>query len=674
MKFPYSWIKEYVSSTLSPQDLGERLTMAGLEVKDIAVRGSDYVFEAEITSNRPDWLSVRGVAREVAALTGRNFKEPVVVWEPEARLRRFPVRVEDPDACPLYTAHVIRSVRVGESPGWLRERLEMLGCRSVNAIVDVTNYVLFEYGTPLHAFDLGRLSGMGVLVRRATPSETLVTIDGVRRQLNGDMLVIADSGRPIALAGIMGGKDTEVSESTTDILLEGAVFAPALTRKTRQALGIMTESAYRFERGVDPSSVPEAARAAVRMITQLCGGRVDGLARVGARRMRPVCVHVDNNALARILGTRIPLKDTRRILSSLGFSVRGTQERLKVCVPSYRRDVSCAEDLIEEVGRIYGYDRIPATMPQVRARIPAVVSDAAAAVRSRAAALGLTEVITYSMVSGAKVTGYPVALQPREPVALRNPVSAGESLLRQSLVPSLVDRVAYNLNQGCDSVSLFEIAHVFGRDHRGVRETEQLGIVLCGVRHMLLAGGAVRDRITIAHVKGIVESLAASCGVRELSFALCNDGCSYSATTGQEIIGTIGSVPVSALESAKIKNRDVFYAAIDLEVFLRHAAATALYVPLPKYPGMIRDISCSLPETQDIRAVLAAVARSAGPYLKNVRITDYYVGKQIAAGRRGLTISCLYRSDERTLTDADIEPVHARAVALLVDEFGASIR
>jgi phenylalanyl-tRNA synthetase beta chain len=681
MKFSYNWLKDFVDCALSPQDLGERLTMSGLEVKDISVQGEDYVFEAEITSNRPDWLSVRGIAREVAALTGKNFKERAARRHPcvdsiplRSGARSCAVHVADTKDCPLYTGRVIKGVTMRPSPDWLRSRLEMLGCRSSNAIVDVTNYIMFEYGTPLHAFDLSSLSGAAVAVRRAAPRETIVTLDGTRRQLNAEMLVIADAKSPIALAGIMGGKDTEVSDATHAILLEAAVFNPVITRKTRQALGLMSESAYRFERGVDPGIVPAAAQAAAMMIMEICGGTCEASFKAGSAAPRPVRVRLDPHSVAAMLGTAVPARDIKRILTSLGFSVAARGDRMTVTVPSFRGDVAIPADLIEEISRIYGYDRIPATVPIVRAPVEYSDGNVVAATRRIVAALGLTEVITYSTVSRHKAQDYPRQLRAGEELELVNPAIGDETLLRQTLIPSLVDRVAHNLNQGQEYVSLFEVARVYARAKNAPRETLKLGICLCGMRQLFLANGTVKDKATVSHVKGIIETLAQRCGVAGIAFAPGPDGCSFVVSIGGVDLGTMGKVPDAASDAAKIKNRDVFYAEIDMEIFALHAVRARRYSPLPKFPGIIRDISCALKQGQDIQAVLVAVQETAGQYLKRARVTDYYAGKQIAPGYRGITLSCAYRRDDRTLTEEDIEPLHAKVCAVLASKFNAIMR
>lgn len=679
MKFTYNWLKDFVDCALSPQDLGERLTMAGLEVKDVAAQEGDYIFEAEITSNRPDWLSVRGIAREVAALTGKRMHEPSRAQKrgasrPCQAVQPWAVRVSDAKDCPFYTATVLTGVSGRQSPDWLRRRLELIGCRSVNAIVDVTNYIMFEYGTPLHAFDLALLSGTGVSVRRAASHETIVTIDGTRHQLTGDMLVIADAKRPVALAGIMGGKDTEVSDRTSAILLEAAVFNPVVTRRTRQSLGLTSESAYRFERGVDAGIVLTAAQDAARMIIEVCGGNASAVAKAGAPGRKRVMVTLDPLAVSKTLGVKVSAQETKKILTSLGFSVSARREKLGVAVPSFRGDVAIPADLIEEVARIHGYERVPASVPVVRAPVTSADQGIVPAIRRYAAALGLVEVITYSTVSGRKPEDYPRSLREGENLELVNPLAGGETTLRQTLIPSLVDRVAYNLNQGQERVFLFEISSVFSQVRGEPKETLKLGIVLCGIRHLFLSESTVKDKVGLAHVKGIVESLGERCGIDGLSCVPEEGGCAYEIRAGKESVGVMGMVTQSAREAAKIKNRDVFYAEVDVALFSRASRRKRTYKPLPKFPSITRDISCAMTQGQSIEAVLATVRETAGAYLKSVRVTDYYTGKQIAAGHLGVTLSCVYRADDRTLTEEDIEPVHASVCAVLVSRFAVAMR
>ena len=400
MKVTYNWLKDFLNIEIAPGALAEKLTMAGLEVVSLEQIQGDFVFEIEITSNRPDWLSVLGVAREVAAITNsklKNNKKNLPKWQKDSPLK---IKIEDKKDCPLYTARIIKNVKVGPSPEWLRKRLELIGCRSVNNIVDITNYILFELGQPLHAFDLDKLSQNEIKVRRAKAEEKIVTIDGVARVLSQEVLVIADAHKLIAIAGIMGGKETEVTPKTRNILLESAVFNPMLVRRAKQKLGLQSESAYRFERGVDLEAVNSAALAAGELILKLASGEPSDSVSLGSsKRIHPV-INLDVIYLNKLLGTAIPILKVKQILNRLGLVVKTKSKNiLMVNVPSFRQDLRLPVDLVEEVARIYGYDEIPQTLPAVKpSRKVSDQQDAVSGIKNILSSLGLDEAITYSLV------------------------------------------------------------------------------------------------------------------------------------------------------------------------------------------------------------------------------------------------------------------------------------
>ncbi|MDP2941482.1 MAG: phenylalanine--tRNA ligase subunit beta, partial [Candidatus Omnitrophota bacterium] len=357
MKVTYNWLKEFVDIRIAAGALAEKLTMAGLEVVSLEERAGDFIFEIEITSNRPDWLSVIGVAREVAAITGRKLKLPSGT---KGRKRgegrgtkdaaEWKIRIEDRKDCPLYTAKIIRGVKVGPSPQWLKARLESVGCRSVNNIVDITNYVLFEQGEPLHAFDLDRLSGNTIIVRRALDNEKLVTIDGIQRVFSPGILLIADAQKPVAIAGVMGSQNSEVVQRTRNILLEAAVFNPVTVRSGRQRLGLQSESSYRFERGVDFQTACNASQRAAGLICELCGGEFIAAKSSGSDKVKLRRLTFDLSASNRLLGIKLPAAKAKKILSTLGFKLTSAgKDKLTVSIPAFRQDVSLPVDLAEEL-------------------------------------------------------------------------------------------------------------------------------------------------------------------------------------------------------------------------------------------------------------------------------------------------------------------------------------
>ncbi|PIR65649.1 MAG: phenylalanine--tRNA ligase subunit beta, partial [Candidatus Omnitrophica bacterium CG10_big_fil_rev_8_21_14_0_10_43_8] len=368
MRFTYSWLKEYIDVKLKPKELAEKLTMAGLEIEAVSQADGEWVFEAEVTTNRPDWLNIIGIAREVAAITDEKMAATKAGQHSSASTGRAAqpksaanciIQVLDKQSCPRYTGRIITGVKVAPSPEWLIKRLKSIGVRSVNNIVDITNFVLFETGQPLHAFDFDKLSGGRIIVRRAKGNEQIVTIDGVTRKLDLSMLVIADENAPVAIAGIMGGKGTEVTESTKTILLESAYFDPAITRKVSRCLGLGSDSSYRFERGVDLAGVKTASDRASALIAAIAGGLTGKIIDIGKKSITQANVLVNFQKVNDVLGTNVPTKEISRILKALGLKSGKTSKAGAVfTIPSWRRDLKKEEDLIEEIIRIYGYDKI----------------------------------------------------------------------------------------------------------------------------------------------------------------------------------------------------------------------------------------------------------------------------------------------------------------------------
>ena len=459
--------------------------MAGLEVVALEKVGEEFVLEIEITSNRPDWVSILGVAREVSAIYGLKLqnlklKEPKISPKDFYSVKLF---LADRQDCPFYSARVITDVQVCPSPEWLKKRLESLGCRSVNNIVDITNYYLFELGQPLHAFDLDKLNSKEIRVRRASVDEKITTLDGENRLLSPEILVIADSHHPIAVAGIMGGKETEVTFKTRNILLESAVFNPVLVRRGKQKLGLQSESAYRFERGVDLEGASQASLAAQQLILKLASGKPAGFVHLGKTQVTPPEIGLDLVYLNKLLGINIPILKVKQILNRLGLWVKTkTQNSLTVKIPSFRQDLKLPVDLVEEIARIYGYAEIPQTLPAVKPGPKASITrDIVGNIKNILSSLGLDEAITYSLVDRALLNKSGVNTDAGL-IEILNPLSREQEVLRPELLPSLIRAVAYNLDQQQERVSIFEVANVFSGQAGVVTQEPLLGIALCGIK------------------------------------------------------------------------------------------------------------------------------------------------------------------------------------------------
>ena len=680
MKVTYNWLKDFVNIKLSPEALADKLTMAGLEVTSLEKLDGDAVFEIEITSNRPDWLSVAGIAREVAAITSSKLQAQSSKLPPQTqKLKKandsLEIVVEDKKDCPLYTAKIIRDVKVGPSPHWLKSRLESIGCRSINNIVDIANYVLFTWGEPLHAFDLDKLATPSeITVKRARKAEEITSIDGVKRTLNEEILIIA-SGKPVAIAGVMGGKDTEVTDRTKNVLLEAAVFNPVIIRRGRQRLGLQTDSSYRFERGIAGGTAEFASWQAVRLIQLLAKGSLTAEKSAGSSKTKSRAISLSVSGVQKILNINIPVPKIKSILNSLGFTVKTkSKNNLTVIVPDHRPDVNLEIDLIEEIARIFGFQKIPRSLPPVNPQLCIREErDLVALTKNILVGLGLQEVITYSLIDKDGLDT-PNFRQEQAAIEILNPLSQEQEILRPTLLPGLTRCVAYNLNQKQEYVSIFEIAKAFSRDGGLLREELMLAVGLCGSRSFWLEEGMVKDTAGFLHLKGILEALCKKLGITDYDLRSSEASSGADIHAAGEKIGLMLALEKSALDKFDIKNRDVFLMELSLEKLLSLSLLQKKYAPLPKYPGIARDISFILKEETAVKDLLEALLTQGRPLLSSIKIVDSYKGKQIPEGYRGLTISCLYRSDEKTLTETEISPLHAALCKVLSERFAAKIR
>jgi len=533
---------------------------------------------------------------------------------------------------------------------------------------------MFECGQPLHAFDLDKLKPNTIIVRRAKAGETITLIDGNTRNLTPDILVIADKARAVAIAGIMGGLDTEVTEKTKRVLLEAAVFNPVVTRRARQMLGIQTESAYRFERSVDTGASDAASARATALLQQLAGGRCVCAATKAVPKTKRAGLTLGADQVFRVLGVKVSVPQIKSSLSSLGFVIKRTSKNsLTVSAPSFRQDVRAPIDLIEEVARIYGFENIPTTLPAIKPQVAAqALRDRVAFLKQVLVGLGLQEVITHSLIDKNLLRG--LEYFGGEPIEIANSLNKEQGFLRSTLLPGLLACTGHNLKQQQEYVAVFEVAKGFYQAGGAVKEELRLGVALCGARNLLFPQGRIKDEVGFLHLKGMLEVLCARLGVAGVSFITGPSSGTYAVQVHDESIGVMARAADDVLGSFDIKNKEVFVAELKLENLFAFIAPGKRCAPLPKYPGILRDISLVI--KQEILAVdiLETVRRASGEFLREVRITDYYKGKQIPAGFKGITLSCLYRSDERTLTEAEINPVQGGIVTLLQDRFQAKMR
>lgn len=665
MKVTYSWLKNFVDLKISPFALAEKLTMAGLEVVSLEEVEGDFVLEIEITSNRVDWLSVLGIAREVSAITGAKLKIPSLKKTKIKTKKCCPVKisVNDKKDCSFYSGRIICDVKVASSPEWLKKRLASLGCRSVNNIVDITNYILFETGQPLHAFDLDALNQQEIKVRRAKAGEKIVTIDGQPRILNPEILVIADKNNPVAIAGIMGGKDTEVSPKTCNILLESAVFNPILVRRAKQKLALGSESAYRFERGVDLEIAQSASLAAQELILKIACGKPCAYKSLGITKITGIVINLDLAYVNKILGVNITAAKIKQILSSLGLSVKTkTKSILMVKVPSFRQDLKSAIDLVEEIARIYGYAQIPQTIPAIKpAGNITDKTDTISGIKNTLSSLGLNEVITYSLVDRALLTKSGFEIDSGL-IEILNPLSREQEVLRPTLLPSLIRCLAYNLNQQPQNLKIFEIANIFSGSNNSTQEELCLGVALCATEAAL-----------VLHLKGILENLFNKLGIKNFEF-IRQDEHKINLIIGAEQVGFTLDLSSQVRGNFDIKNKQVVLAQLNLERLFNHINLNKRFSGIPKFPAITRDLSLVIKDEISVKELLVAIEGKGAPLLRQAKVLDYYQGKQIPDGFKGLTISCIYRLDQRTLTEEEITPLHNEICALLKERFAIKLR
>lgn len=651
----------------------------------------DTIFEVNVTPNRPDALSHLGIAREVAAILGVPLKLP------EPRLNEgggaasdvAKIRIEAADRCPRYAARIIEGVKVGPSPQWMQERLKACGIRAINNLVDVTNYVLLEWGHPLHAFDLDKVGGKEIVVRLARSGEKLKTLDGKERALDPDDLVIADAEHAQAVAGVMGGGDSEVGEGTTRVLLESAWFNPSTVRRSSKRHGLHTEASHRFERGTDIDAVPKALDRAAALIAELGGGQVlQGAIDVYPKKATPKTVTLKPEAVSALLGTEVPAQETERILSALGFS----KSNDSYTVPSWRVDVEREEDLIEEVARVRGYETIPSVLPRGPSELPPEPPslEVERRVRGSLAGAGFMEVVSYSFVAPKDlpwltIREYDSLGKPVDSVGLKNPLSAEQSVMRTSMYPGLLASLSHNLRHQVDAVRLYEWGRTYtpdpegGEDHRPIaKEVGHVAGVLTGLR-MGRHWTAPDARIDLYDAKGAVEAVLASLGIDKAKFVpveLAPYHPRASARVWLEngvTIGTLGELHPRAAKALDLPP-GIFLFDLELERLRKAAVLRPKYEALTRFPAVLRDLAVVVKAEQSADEVRKVILDAGGALVEDAHIFDVYTGKPIPEGQKNLAFALSYRAEDRTLTDAEVNEAHSRIVAEVNKRLGASLR
>ena len=698
MRVLVSWLRDFVDVTASPEAIAQTMSVRGFAVEGLDFidsdpsRGSgdaataDAVIDFEVTGNRPDCMCVMGMAREIAAAFNLPMRRPAIrgpegsgpnlrlVSLKSAEKSDIDVVIENSDLCPRY-AGAVADVTVGPSPAWMQMRLQAAGVRPISNIVDVTNYVLLETGQPMHAFDFTKLRGAQIRVRTARAGESMKTLDGHVRELSPDMLVIADAERPVAIAGVMGGADSEVGDGTTVIVFESAYFNPLSVRRTSKKLVLKTEASMRFERELDPRLPVTAMERACALLETIGAGKARGT--VVDRypvRVEPRIVRLRRAKIVGLLGTAVPDTDVKRILESLGFTLREVTDThgWDVIVPTRRVDVAREVDLIEEIARHYGFDKLPSSFPALTSAPPPVDPRIGRArhLRSIMTAAGFSEAMTFGFVASAAAAPF---APDGELVPIANPLSENFAVLRPSALPSLVDAVAHNRRREQRDVRLFEIGARFSRS---AGERRSIACAWTGAASSEHWSAGARD-VDFFDMKGVVERIGDALRLRVTTGAhrepWLNPGRSASVIASGTRIGVMGQLSASIAEAHGLPANDpVYVAEIDLDAAEAMAPQDEPRVePLPRYPSVTRDISILIDAALPSESVRATIREAAPQTLTHIREFDRYQGKGVPDGKVSLSLRLTFRASDRTLTDAEVQSAMERVVAALKEKHAA---
>ncbi|HLA10510.1 MAG TPA: phenylalanine--tRNA ligase subunit beta [Pyrinomonadaceae bacterium] len=686
MLISYNWLRELTNTKLTPLELRNRLTMVGLAIDAVIEVNGDAVLDVEVPSNRPDCLSHIGIAREVSVIESGSVTQPdSKPPKTEGRAADFTdVEIQDADLCPRYSARIVRGVTIAPSPEWLAKRLEEIGQRPINNIADITNYVLHESGQPLHAFDLAKLAEHRIVVRRARRGEQLRTLDGIDRSLEPEMLVIADAEKPVALAGIMGGEDSEISQSTVDVLIESAYFNPDSVRRTARKLGMDTEASRRFERGADPENVLRAQARCVELICEIAGGSAtEDAIDVNPLPLERREVRFRPSRVAALTSIEVPTTQIFGVLEKLGFVTResGAGETLTYEVPSWRVDVALEEDLVEEVARHVGYARIGSELPPAKGAGEYQPTETKQrALRRALVAAGFDEAINFSFITSGVEESF--ELLPELTITggfatLRNPIVEDAAEMRPTLLPGLLNSLRHNFNQGLREVRLFEIGRVFGGIGDGELPDERLAWALVATGGALKEAEAQASRdIDFFDLRGAIEAAVDSMRLAPLTLSPASvkhlrEGQSAKITTANGTnIGSMGRLAEYLAGSYKLR-QPVYVAELDLTLLLGSPERKVHYRPLSRFPSVVRDVTLLVDRQLTLAELMKAIENLRSADLRGARLVGTYEGSNIPDEKRSITLRIEYRAEERTLRDDEVEEQHRALVSALAEKFHA---
>ncbi|OLE52280.1 MAG: phenylalanine--tRNA ligase subunit beta [Acidobacteria bacterium 13_1_20CM_3_53_8] len=688
MNISYNWILELTGINWSPEEMRERLTMVGLAVDKFEAVNDDFAIEVDVPSNRGDCLSHLGIGREVAALANTRVRLPEAKpSKTEGRTESFAViEIKDADLCPRYAGRVVRGVKIAPSPDWLVKRLEAIGQRAINNVADITNYVLHEQGQPLHAFDLEKLADRRIVVRRAVDGERIKTLDGVERSLDGEMLVIADGRKSVAIAGVMGGEDSEISTETRDVLIESAYFAPASVRRTSRILGMRTDASQRFERGVDYEGTLRAQERCVQLICEIAGGVAsEDAVDVHPKKFERKIVGLRPERVRNVTGVDVDAEEIRRILSLLGFI---ENSEMNFIVPSWRMDIEREIDLVEEVARHIGYEKIATEIPASTLAGEYLTSERRRrATRRSLTALGFDEAISLSFIETSHDDEFELlpsveraaSRLDREFVTLQNPIIEERTRMRPTLLPGLIEAVRHNFNRSTRDVRLFETGRIFAPGESDLPvEREAFSLIATGDATEEGRVGLARA-LDFYDLKGAVEAALDAMKISGANFEAASvkhlrEGQAARISIGTETIGTIGRLNESIAAAYKFK-QPVYLAELDFTSLLDTPEKLALYMSLPRFPSIVRDLSLLVDRRTPVASLLRSISEQQSfENFRGAKFVGVYEGEGVPEGKRSVTLRLEYRADDRTLRDEEVDAMHTEIVRALEEKFGAQLR
>ena len=679
MKISINWLKQYLNLKLSPENLVDEMNRIGLLVDYWEKKDGDVVLELETYANRPDTLGHLGVAREIAACRGIPLKERKfpLIESNEDISDAFDVQVLEEDLSPRYCGMIVKDFPVDPSPPWLRSMIRAMGLSPVNNVVDITNYVLFSTGQPIHAFDLNKLSGNKILVRKARKGEELKALSGDKIQLSHDMLVIADEKRPIALAGVIGGEETSVTAETRDVFIESAFFDPVSIRKTWKKIGIQTDASYRFERGTDISFPPEAARMTASLLTQIGGKALQGMIDIYPKPRKKKTVVLRHHRVSELLGIEIEEKFIINFLKRIGFELENQREGIwRVRVPYFRVDIEREADLIEEIARFYGYDKIPSHIPVLQGLDLEFnkKKETEDHIRELLFNQGFDEVVNFSFMDSEREKLFKTGL---EAVEIRNPISSKASLLRTTLLEGLLENIVWNVNRGAEGVHIFEIGNVFFQKDGECFERYSLGFSGMGQLDPVF-WQEKPEKSDFFHLKGTCEELLRYLKFDNFSFSreehpFFENNYSLCLRFKGEKVGIIGGMRQSIVNAYSIQE-PVWAAEINIGSLLEKQPKPFKYSPVSRYPGIVRDISFVADQDVSYQEIKTHIEKLNIPYLEDYVLYDRFEGEGISKDKVSLSFRFIFRHPERTLLAEEADSYQEKIIKTLSTEFGLNLR